>query len=425
MTLQMQSSQWSKIRLRQPDLQSVLKWVDMARPAQLQPGGDWLTWLMMAGRGFGKTRAGAEWAKMMALLQPGTRGAIVAPTFGDVRDTCIEGVSGFLSVTPHELIDDYNSGRAEIKLKNGTRIKGFSGDTPNRLRGPQHHWAWADEVSSWRYEDTLDQLLFGLRLGKRPRMVATTTPKVNLITRRLLEDESTRITRGSTFDNAANLSEFALKQLKEKYEGTRLGRQELYAEFLDDILGALWTRAMLDAANKSIPRPAMQKISISVDPSGSDGETGDMQGIIPVGLGVDGRGYVLGDWSIQGSPDEWSQQVVDCYDHFKADNVVAESNYGGAMVKYTIKTKRANIPVKMVDATRGKHVRAEPIAALYEQGKVSHLAEMRELEDQMTMMTSEGYVGRNSPDRVDALVWGLTHLMVTPNILTVRKMKMG
>lgn len=380
---------------------------------------------MMAGRGFGKTRAGAEWAKLKAITMPGSRGAVVAPTFGDIRDTCFEGVSGLLSVIPHELIDDYNSSTALITLTNGSRIKGFSGDTPNRLRGPQHHWAWADELSSWRYEDTLDQLLFGLRLGKDPRMVATTTPKPNAITRRVIEDKSTIITRGSTFDNAANLSGTMLDQLREKYEGTRLGRQELYAEFLDDLLGALWTRAMLERAQRKIKRPPMRRIVIAVDPSGSDGETGDLQGIIAAGEGTDGRGYLLEDGSMQGSPDEWAQKVVEMYDRHKADTVVAERNFGGEMVRYTMQTKRRNLPVKMVNASRGKQVRAEPVAALYEQDKVSHLDPMPELEDQMTMMTGEGFMGSGSPDRLDAAVWALTDLLVQPSTVTVTKMRLG
>lgn len=412
-------------KLKRPELQGVADWYHKARPNQLPPEGDWLTWLILAGRGFGKTRAGAEWALLMAALYPNSRGACIAPTFGDVRDTCFEGVSGVLACAPPGVIADYNSGLSLIKFTNGAQLKGFSADIPNRLRGPQHHWAWGDEVSSWRYMDTLDQVFFGLRLGENPKLCVTTTPKPNPITRRLITSASTVTTRGSTFDNAANLSAMALRELREKYEGTRLGRQELYAEFLDDILGALWTRETIERAKIKKPRPAMKRIVVSVDPSGSDGETGDLQGIIVAGLGVDNRGYILGDYSIQGSPDEWAQRVVEVYDAWKADMVVAERNYGGEMVKYTMQTKRKNLPVTLITASRGKHVRAEPVAALYEQDKVSHLDHFPELEDQMAMMTSEGYVGMGSPDRVDALVWALTALMLGQKTATVTKMKMG
>lgn len=394
-----------------PDQLSRLEWLLDARPAQLAPDGDWLTWLILAGRGFGKTRAGAEWAKAEGLTNAGWRIAVVAPTFQDCRDTCIEGDSGLLSVLPDECIQAWNRSLGELLLTNGTKYKMFAATEPNRLRGPQHHAAWCDEISSWDYEETWDQLLFGLRLGDDPRICATTTPKPNPLTRRIMADDKTVITRGSTFDNAANLAATALEQLKAKYEGTRLGRQELYAELLDDVPGALWTRKMIEDARRDSP-VEMVRIVIGVDPSGSDGETGDAQGIVVTGKGRDGRAYVLQDGSVRASPDEWAAQVERLYDKHGADHIIAERNYGGEMVRAVLQTRRRNLPVKLVTATRGKIVRAEPIAALYEQGKVSHVGAFPDMEDQMTQMTSDGYVGQGSPDRVDALVWALTELMM-------------
>jgi phage terminase large subunit-like protein len=407
------------------DLARILAWrQEMARPGQVEPeGDDWNTWLLQAGRGFGKTRTGAEWTAEKAAIFEGCRIALVAPTIGDVRDTQIEGDSGLLSVMPTSAIQSYNRTLAEIITVRGTRIKGFSADAPNRMRGPQHHFAWADELSSWPYEDALDQVLFGLRLGVHPRMCVTTTPKPNPLTKRVMEDPGTVITRGSTFDNAANLSKSALETLKARYEGTRLGRQELYAEFLDDIPGALWTRAMLDAACQVQSIPPLTDVVVSVDPSGSDGETGDHQGIIIAGKGSDGFAYVLDDISMLGSPNEWAAASIKGYDLHRADRIVAERNYGGDMVRAVIQAHREHVPVKMVTATRGKVVRAQPVAALYEQGKVRHVKRFTDLEDQMCLMTSDGFTGRGSPDRVDALVWAITDLMLggtESQMITVR-----
>ena len=347
-------------------------------------------------------------------MMPGSRGAIVAPTFSDARDTCIEGNSGLLSVIPWSIVASWNRSLGELVLTNGSRIKLFSAEEPNRLRGPQFHWAWGDELAAWKYEDALDQLLFGLRLGDRPQACITTTPRPNPITQRVIEDPGTVITRGSTFDNREHLSEKMLADLRDRFEGTRLGRQELYGELLEDVLGAFWTRQMIEDACRPPEGglPPFVRVGIGVDPSGSDGETGDQQGIIAAARGKDGRAYVLEDGSTRKSPDEWGRDVVNLYDLYKGDLVVAERNYGGAMVEAVIKTQRKHLNVKMVTATRGKLQRAEPVSAIYEQGKVTHLKRFPELEDQMCHMTSEGYVGRGSPDRVDALVWILTELML-------------
>jgi len=391
-----------------------MQWLEAARPNQIPPAGNWSYWLLQAGRGFGKTRAGAEEVAWRMEDQPGIRVAVVAPTYADARDTCIEGESGLLRCLVHENIDDWKRSLGELVLKNGSRAKLFAAEEPDRLRGPQHHLGWAEELSSWRYADAWDQLLFGLRLGHHPQVIITTTPKPNPLTRRIITDPRTFITRGSTFDNAANLAASALETLRAKYDGTRLGRQELYAELLDDVPGALWTRGAIEKSrwDPARPPPLMSRIVIGVDPSGSDGETGDSQGIIAAGVDRSGHGYVLEDGTMRGSPDEWAKRVARLFDEHEADAIIAERNFGGEMVRKVIQSQRRNLPVKLVTASRGKVVRAEPVAALYEQGKVSHMKPMPELEDQMVNMTGDGFVGMGSPDRVDALVWAITDLML-------------
>lgn len=387
---------------RSPAATARAKWLASARPAQITPQGDWRTWLVLAGRGFGKTRLGAEDIAWYAATHPEHQIAVVAPTFNDVRGTCFEGVSGLLSCIPHDEIAEYNKSIQQITMKNGAVIRGFSADTPNRLRGPQFHRAYCDELAAWQYSDAWDQLMFGLRLGDHPRVIVTTTPRPTPLIRSLVKDPRTRITRGSTFDNAANLAPQALDALREKYDGTRLGRQELYAELLDDVEGALWTLETITRA----PMPQMQRVVIGVDPSGG----GDEIGIVAAGKGIDGRFYVIEDATCSLSPSGWARRVAETYRKHSADRIVAERNFGGDMVESTIRTADRNLPVRMVTASRGKVVRAEPIAALYEQGKISHNAGLEQLEEQMMQFTLQGYVGEGSPDRVDALVWALSDL---------------
>lgn len=390
------------------------EWLVAARAAQITPAGDWRHWLVMAGRGFGKTRLGAEDAWWHAATNPGNQVAVVAPTYNDVRGTCFEGVSGIIACASPEIIAEYNRTRLELTLINGAKIRGFSADSPERLRGPQFHRAWCDELAAWQYAEAWDQLLFGLRLGDDPKSVITTTPKPSQLVRALTKQPGVLITRGSTFDNAANLAPPALAALREKYEGTRLGRQELYAELLDDVPGALWTRDMIAPG----PAPDLARVVVGVDPSGTaGGEGSDSVGIVAVGAGVDGRFYVLEDATCNLSPAGWARRVVEVYSRHKADRVVAEANFGGAMVESTLRTADKHLPVRMVSASRGKAVRAEPIAALYEQRRVTHTTKCDDsswhldaLEDQMMQMTPSGYVGQGSPDRVDALVWALTEL---------------
>lgn len=388
------------------------KWLATARPTQIAPGGDWKTWLVLAGRGFGKTRLAAEDAWWYAACNPGHQIAIIAPTHNDVRATMFEGVSGLIACMPPEVIADYNRTNHELRLINGALIRGFSAEKPDRLRGPQFHRAYSDELAAWQYSDAWDQLMFGLRLGDDPRVIVTTTPRPTPIIRKLAKDGKTRITRGSTFENAANLAPSALTALRERYEGTRLGRQELNGEILDDVPGALWTRDIIDAARID-KAPELVRIVVSVDPAGSSGEDqGDSIGIVVAGIGVDGRGYILADRTCRLSPAGWGRRVVDAYAEFRADRVIAEKNYGGAMVEHVIRSADRNVPYRGVTASRGKVARAEPVAALFEQGRVSIVGGMAELEDQMCSFAPSGYVGEGSPDRADAMIWAISDLML-------------
>jgi phage terminase large subunit-like protein len=392
--------------------ESRAQWLSQARPDQVTPGGDWHVWLILAGRGWGKTRTGAEDVAEYGQNTPGARIAIVAPTFADGRDTCVEGESGLLAVLPGGAGASWNRSQGQLVLKNSARYQLFSAEEPERLRGPQHHRAWCDEVAAWKYQQqTWDQLAFGLRLGLSPQIVATTTPKPTRLIKTLATSPTTHVTRGSTFDNASNLAPIVLDQLRARYGGTRIGRQELDAEILEDVAGALWTREMIEDCRVDVV-PAMQRIVVGVDPSGSDGETGDCQGIVVCGLGIDGRGYVLEDCSLRTSPEGWGRTVANAYHRHKADRIVAERNFGGAMVEAVLRAADPNLPVTLVTASRGKAVRAEPVASLYEQKRVSHLGAFPELEDQMVQMTPGGYSGPGSPDRLDAKVWAFTDLFL-------------
>lgn len=395
-------------------------WPFWARPDQLCPEGEWLTWLLLGGRGAGKTRSGAEWVRAEVNERGARRVGLIAPTAADARDVMVEGPSGILSVCwkgDPAGKPVYEPSKRRITWENGAVATLFSAEEPDRLRGPQFDTVWADELAAWvRLRETWDMAQFGLRLprenGIRPRQCVTTTPRPLALVRELLKAKSTVISRASTYDNAGNLSADFLQQMRDKYEGTRLGRQELQAEVLDDTPGALWTRGMIESARIEAA-PQLERIVVGVDPSGSDGETGDAQGIVVAGKA--GRvAFLLADESVRLSPDGWGRRVVDAFYRHKADRIVAERNYGGEMVAHVIRSIDPNVPVKLVTATRGKAVRAEPIAALYEQGRVKHCAPMPELEDQMIMMTSSGYTGEGSPDRLDGMVWALTELMVSP-----------
>ena len=395
------------------------EWEATARPAQItpkEPDKPWGLWLVLAGRGWGKTRVGAMDTLIYALRNPNVQCAVITPTFGDLRRVAFGGVSGIMKFVPPECLmkgrgQGYSSTTAEIRLFNGSKIMGFSATEPDRLRGPQFHRAWCDEISSWQRPDTFDQLMFGLRLGTNPQCIVTTTPKPNELTRRLLKRTNTVITRGSTFDNADNLAATAIAQLEEKYGGTRLGRQELYAELLDELEGALWSYGMIEAARIHEDKvPNFKRIVVAIDPSVTNTEDSDETGIVVAAIGEDNKYYVLEDASLRGSPDTWARRAVDLYYKHGADRIIAEVNNGGDLVERLIKTVDRQVPYKKVHASRGKMIRAEPIAALYEQRKVFHVGEFKELEDQMISYVAGG---RKSPDRLDALVWALTEISQT------------
>ena len=387
-------------------------WSEIARPEQLPPEGDWLLWLYMAGRGAGKTRAAAEWSHGLALANPGCRIALVGRTPADVRDVMIEGDSGILTIA-HADRPVYQPTKRRLTWPNGSMAYTYSAEVPAQLRGPQHHYAWCDEPASWtdaRKGDVLDtawnNLMLGLRLGRSPRCVATTTPKPLALVRTLLGRPTTVVTKGSTYDNLDNLAPSFRAEVLAAYEGTRIGRQELLGELLEDVEGALWTLALLDE-NRVTEAPDMRRIVIGVDPSGGSGADNDEQGIIVAGLGVDNEVYVLADRSCKLSPNGWASRAVGAFHEFAADRVVAEVNYGGAMVESTIRQVSKTVPIKVISASRGKVQRAEPVAAAYEQGRVHHVGAMAKLEDQLTMWTpADG----TSPDRLDALVWAVTEL---------------
>ena len=387
-------------------------WHSIARPEQLAPDGDWTIWLYLAGRGAGKTRSGCEWVQDHVTSGRAGRVALVAPTSGDVRGVIVEGESGFLAIAPNWNRPTWEPSRRRLTWPNGAIATTYSADEPERLRGPQHDLALCDELGSWRYPDAWDMLQFGLRLGARPRCCVTTTPKPSRLIRGLVarEGQDVAITRGRTYDNAANLAPSFLATIIKQYEGTRLGRQELDAELLTDTPGALWTRAMIEAARiDQKAAPAMRRIVVAIDPAVSSGEDSDETGIVVAGLGFDDNGYLLEDLSGRYSPTEWASVAVRAYHKHKADRIVAEVNQGGQMVETTVRVVDPNVSYKAVHASRGKVARAEPVSALYEQNRVFHVGIFPQLEDQLCDFAPGA---TSSPDRLDALVWALTELML-------------
>jgi len=386
-------------------------WPFWARPKQLLPDGDWTTWLVLAGRGFGKTRIGSEtvrlWARDFGLVN------LIGATADDARDIMIEGESGILAVCPKHERPLYQVSKRQLSWPNGAKSLIFTADEPDRLRGKQHEKLWADELGAWRHPEAWDQARLGLRLGSCPQALVTTTPRPTKLIRELLDDASCTVTRGSSYENRANLAEAFFAQIIRKYEGTRLGRQELLAEVLDDNPGALWKRENIEEHAVSVC-PELKRIVVAVDPAGSTAEGAADTGIIVAGIGHDDHGYILDDMSLHGSPNEWGTQAVAAYSKYKADRVVGENNFGGEMVEFTIRTVNKNVSYKNVHASRGKTIRAEPVAALYEQGKVHHIGSFPELEDQLCQWEP----GMKSPDRLDAAVWALTELMVSDVVHT-------
>lgn len=394
-------------------------WQFWARPNQLPPEGNWRVWLLLAGRGFGKTRTGAELIRARVTARTARRLALVAPTAADARDVMVEGESGVLAISPPWDRPRYEPSKRRLTWPNGAIGTLYSADEPERLRGPQHDAAWCDELGSWRYPEAWDMLMFGLRLGMDPRVVVTTTPRPTRLIRQFTADPMVVVSRGTTSENRANLAPEFLEQIVRKYQGTRLGRQELEAEILDDAPGALWSRGIIEAVRAHTP-PAFARVVVAIDPAVTSGEAADETGIIVAGKDSGGHGWVLADASGRYQPTEWAKVAISAYGAHRADRIVAEVNNGGEMVEATLRMIDPNVSFGAVRASRGKVTRAEPVAALYEQGRVHHLGAFPLLEDQMCGFTrgahgdfdirSAGY----SPDRVDALVWALTDLLVEP-----------
>jgi predicted phage terminase large subunit-like protein len=364
---------------------------------------------MRAGRGGGKTRAGSEW--ILKRVREGSRHiALIGQTASDVRDTMVElGESSIMKVARLEERPIYEPSKRRLTFPNGAVATTFTGEEPDQLRGPQHDSVWIDELAKFKYpEETWDMMEFGLRLGKNPQVFCTTTPRPIPIIKRLVKDPMTIDVRFSTMQNAENLSPIFIQRVKERYAGTRLGRQELDGEILDDNPYALWQRAVLDEQRVK-QAPQLNRVVVGVDPAVTGNEDSDETGIIVAGKGVDGHYYVIDDQTMRGSPNEWALMVVKCYQTHKADRIVAEVNNGGDMVEATLKTVNRSLSFRAVHATRGKAIRAEPIAALYEQGKVHHVGTYPQLEDQMCEWIPNE-PDQKSPDRMDAMVWALTEL---------------
>ena len=396
------------------------EWMFQARDEQLPPDGDWTVWLILGGRGAGKTRAGAEWVKGMALGKDGFsdapvgRIALVGENLIDARGVMVEGVSGLLSVHSADERPLWQPSRRRLEWKNGAVAELFSADDPESLRGPQFGAAWADELAKWRLaEEAWDMLQFALRLGERPRQVVTTTPRPIPLLTRLMEAPRTEVARMPTKDNAANLAPGFLERVVGRYRGTRLGRQELDGEILTDREDALWSRATVERARVD-GAPEMTRIVVAVDPPAAGGRA-SVCGIVAAGIAADGTGYVLADETVAAAaPAVWAARAVAAWRRFEADALVAEVNQGGDMVAAVIRQVDAGVPVTSVRASRGKWLRAEPVATLYAQGRVRHVGAFPELEDELCGFGPDGTANGRSPDRLDALVWALTALMLGP-----------
>lgn len=393
---------------------------------QLPPEGDWRTWVIMGGRGAGKTRAGAEWVRREVEgarpLDPGRsrRVALVGETIEQVREVMVFGESGILACSPPDRRPEWQAGRKRLLWPNGAMAQVFSAHEPEALRGPQFDAAWIDELAKWKKADAAwDMLQFALRLGENPRQCVTTTPKNVPVLKSILGNPSTVMTHAPTEANRAHLAASFLAEVRARYAGTRLGRQELDGELLEDAEGAIWTMAGLEAARLD-KLPDLSRIVVAIDPPVTGHEGSDECGILVVGAVTDGapqdwRAVVLEDASVSAaSPQAWAEAAIAAMERHGADRLVAEVNQGGDMVETVIRQIDPLVPFRAVRATRGKVARAEPVAALYEQGRVSHVAGLVALEDQMCRMTQRGYEGRGSPDRVDALVWALQDLMIDP-----------
>jgi phage terminase large subunit-like protein len=397
-----------------------------ALPHQLPPEGDWRSWVILGGRGAGKTRAGAEWVRSMVEggmpLDAGRarRVALIGETFDQVRDVMIFGDSGILACSPPDRKPVWKAGERKLIWPNGAEAQAFSAHDPEGLRGPQFDAAWVDELAKWKKgQETWDMLQFALRLGEHPQVCVTTTPRNVEVLKRLLESPSTVQTHAATEANRANLAASFLEEVQARYAGTRLGRQELEGVLLADAEGALWSSEALQATQvRSLP--SFDRIVVGLDPSVSGGAKADACGIVVVGAQLKGppqdwRAVVLADCTVEGAgPSGWARAAIAAMDEHGAERLVAEVNQGGKLVEEVLRQVDPLVPYKAVHASRGKVARAEPVAALYEQGRVRHVKGLSALEEQMCQMTARGFEGQGSPDRVDALVWALHELMIAP-----------
>jgi phage terminase large subunit-like protein len=397
---------------------------DQLPPPLSQSGLPWTTWLILGGRGAGKTRAGAEWVRALALgkqpfaASPVERIALIGETLGDARAVMVDGPSGLLAIHPFAERPAYNATRRELTWPNGAIAQLFSADDPESLRGPQFGAAWADELAKWRYaEAAWDMLQFCLRLGEHPRQVVTTTPRPIPLLKRLIADPRTAISRARTEENAANLAPNFLDAVVGRYQGTLLGRQELGGELIEDRPDALWQREIIESA-RVVEAPPLAEIVVAIDPPVTSGPRADACGIIAAGRADDGRAYILADATVQGvQPLDWALAAVSLYETVEADAIVAEVNQGGELVAEMLRQVAPNIDVRMVRATRGKYLRAGPVAALYRRGLVAHAGVWPALEDQMCDLGRDGLSNGASPDRLDALVWALTELMLNERVV--------
>ncbi len=388
------------------------RWHQWAHHGQNPDDGDWRVWMILAGRGYGKTRAGSEWISALARADGSLRFALVGATFEDVRKVMIEGESGLIAVARTREVVTWNIGKGEVEFASGATAHVYSAESYEKLRGPEHSHAWCDEIAKWHNaEDCWDNLMMGLRLGDTPRVLVTTTPRPVPLIKRLVKQPGVELRGGKTAENY-NLSDNFVATVRALYGGTRLGRQELDGELIEDIEGALWNRNMLEGCRVAAA-PDLRRIVIGVDPPITTG--GDDCGIVVVGRGVDDRAYVLADHSVSGrSPEGWARAVAAAAELWDADRVVAEGNQGGEMVESTLRAADLSMPIKRVHARVGKVARAEPVAALYEAGRASHVGAFPALEDQLCgLITGGGYEGPGrSPDRADALVWAMSEAML-------------
>lgn len=384
-------------------------WRFWARPGQRTPQGDWLCWLVLAGRGFGKTRMGAEWIRTQARNRE-ARIALVGATWSEARAVMVEGESGLLSICPKAERPRFEPSKQQLSWPNGALGFLYSADQPDQMRGPQHSAAWVDELAKCAYADALwDMLLMGLRLGKHPQVMVTTTPRPLPLLSALLKDASSVVTRGSTWANAANLAPSFISQMKARYDGTRLGAQELEGQLLESIEGALWAYKNIEDG-RCKQAVSLKRIVVAIDPPVTAHAHSDACGIVVAGCDDAGHGYVLADVSLeQASPDEWARKAIEAYTAYDADRIIAEVNQGGDLVETVLRTHDAHIPYRAVRASRGKHVRAEPIAALYEQGRIHHVGVFADLENELCSFVPGQ---AKSPDRLDALVWAFTDLLL-------------